>query len=164
MLIRWSELVGGIVFLGLAGLFWSQTMERPVGSEIIAGNPVWFPRLLLVFIALASLGLIAKATLGKAQNEERNAHVRKPAQLALGVVLVGVYLYLLTPVGFLPTSAALVVLLCLMTGYRSAGIIFVFTAIFVPGVWYLFFEGFNIRPPGIGMDDLLSYVGGLING
>ncbi|MDD7973526.1 tripartite tricarboxylate transporter TctB family protein [Roseinatronobacter alkalisoli] len=163
MLKRWSDLTGGIAFLGLGGLFWAQTIEQSVSAGTVANNPVWFPRLLLIIIAIGSLGLIAKAVLAKTSCDGRAALPAKPGQLALGVLLVGLYLLHFTPVGFLPTSAAMIIIFCLMTGYRSVVTVIVFTLIFVPGIWYLFVDGFSIRPPGIGMDNILSYIGGFAN-
>ncbi len=61
-----SDLVGGGVLLGASAVLYAQTVGKGFAHAEIARDPVWYPRLILVLLALASLGLIVRGLAGPA--------------------------------------------------------------------------------------------------
>ena len=55
-----SDLVGGGVLLGASAVLYAQTVGKGFAHAEIARDPVWYPRLILVLLAAASIGLIVR--------------------------------------------------------------------------------------------------------
>ena len=71
-------------------------------------------------------------------------------------IVLAVYFLIFEQVGFIPASIILFPILSWILGYRNIVVISSVSVIFVISIWYLFAEVFSVRPPGIGMDQLIN--------
>jgi len=112
---------------------------------------MWFPRLLLILLAAASAGLIARGFVGAAEPGQPSPVW---SRFALVTALVAAYFFAFDKAGFLIASLVFMPALTVLLGYRRWLVTGLVAVIFVVLVWYCFAELFVIRPPGIGLDDL----------
>lgn len=150
-----SDLISGGVLLGVSALFYAQTVGTGLSHDEIARDPVWYPRLLLILLAAASAGLIARGLFGaKAQPQPQPVWPK----FALVTLLVAAYFLAFDSAGFLIGSLVFMPALTLLLGFRRPLVTALVAVIFVALVWYCFAELFVIRPPGIGLDDLSAWL------
>lgn len=153
-----SIIAGGAV-LGISALLFTQVLSGQFEGVVLARNPMTFPRFLLGLFALGGAGLLARgrfAARTQATVGERVAWLR-----VLGIlVLAAIYLAVFAPLGFIPATLIFMPVGMLALGYRNPLVITLVTIVTVPLLWYAFAEAFSIRPPGIGIDDMLRQIGG----
>lgn len=149
-----SDLIGGGVLLGVSVLLYAQTVGVGFSHTEIARDPVFYPRLLLILLALVSIGLVVRALIGK---EADRPPVPVWSRFLAVALLTAAYFLLFDVVGFLIASLVLMPALTVLLGYRRPLVIVLVTVIFVIAVWYCFAEVFVIRPPGFGLDDLIGW-------
>lgn len=150
-----SDLISGGVLLGASALLYAQTVGTGFSHAEIARDPVWYPRLLLILLALAAAGLVARGLVGPV--DRAGAHPLW-SRFAAVTLLVAIYFLTFDTVGFLVTSLVFVPALSLLLGYRRPLVTGLVTVLFVVLVWYCFAEIFVIRPPGIGLDDISAWL------
>lgn len=150
-----SDLVGGGVLLGASAVLYAQTVGKGFVHDEIARDPVWYPRLLLVLLALASLGLIARGLAGPAVKAGR---VPLWGRLLAVAAVVTAYFLLFDVAGFLFASLVFLPAMTVLLGYRRPLVIGLVTVIFVSLIWYCFAEVFVVRPPGFGLDELFAWL------
>ena len=152
-----SIIAGGAV-LGISALLFTQVLPGQFEGVVLARNPMTFPRFLLGLFALGGAGLLVRGLIGA-----RKGTVGMPVAwlkvLAI-LVLAGIYLALFAPLGFIPATLVFMPVAMLALGYRNPLVIVLVTLVTAPLLWYLFAEAFSIRPPGIGIDDMLRQIGG----
>ncbi|MFT6402456.1 MAG: hypothetical protein ACJA2D_001778 [Pseudohongiellaceae bacterium] len=156
MSIRVPDLIGGIIFLLMSLVFWSQTNDPSFEGLEAARNPVWYPRLLLLLTGMASVVLILRSFTGKGIETPRPNFTR----LCVITILLAVYFFMFEQAGFIPASIVLIPILSWILGYRRIGITLSVSVIFTVVIWYVFAEVFIVRPPGIGIDILLDVARG----
>lgn len=157
MSTRISELVGGVFFMGLSLLFWWQTVGQSDEGVEAALNPIWYPRVLLVLMGITSALLIFRSIKGGSGEEVPLPNFR---QTLIVLTVLIVFFYGFVEVGFLFASIVFIPLFNGILGYRRWGITTAVSLILTSIVWYLFAEVFVVRPPGIGIDELLQIMGG----
>ena len=150
-----SDLVGGGVLLGASAVLYAQTVNKGFVHDEIARDPVWYPRLLLVLLALVSAGLIVRGLAGPVQ---KTGSVPLWGRFLAVAVAVTAYFLLFDVVGFLIASVVFLPAMTVLLGYRRPLVIGLVTVIFVALVWYCFAEIFVIRPPGLGLDELFAWL------
>jgi Tripartite tricarboxylate transporter TctB family len=148
-----SDLIGGAAILAVAGIFFMQTVGTGLDDDEIARNPVWFPRVLIVLLALSGLGLLVRGLL------LADAPAPRPVwpRFALVAAGVGGYFAVFDLVGFLIASLVFLPAIAVLLGYRRYLVTLVVTCLFVAAVWYCFAEIFVVRPPGFGLDELAGW-------
>lgn len=158
---RLINLMGGGVILGLSALFYAQTLSERFATAPLARNPMAFPRLLTILLAVGGLVVIAQALLTRrgALPGDVAVPLNWPRVVLIGA-LAGAYFWAFEPLGFLPATAVFLPLVIVVLGYYRALVIVPVTAVAVVGLWYLFAQVFQIRPPGPGMDELLRLITG----
>ena len=153
---RAPEILLGLILFGLTLLlFWDTLSAAHVEMEA-ALNPVWYPRVLLVLSGIASAGLLLRGVVGPGMTWPHPNYTR----LGQVTAIIAVYFGIFNDVGILLTTFVLIPALALVLGYRRIGLTLVVSALFSIGVWYLFADGFVVRPPGIGVDDLFQMLKG----
>lgn len=145
--------------LGISALLFTQVLPGQFEGVVLARNPMTLPRFLLVLFALGGAGLLVRGFFGARVSGAVGMPVAWLKVLAV-LVLAGLYLTAFAPLGFIPATLIFMPVAMLALGYRNPLVIVLVTAVTVPLLWYLFTEAFSIRPPGIGMDDLLRQIGG----
>ena len=134
--MRNATVVSGILFL----VFWSAllvyTQLSPLAerSGPISYDPLFYPRLLILGGLAISLVVILSG-LGTRQ---------QPVELSLRVLasmaIVGAYLLLLKPLGFVLTSVALIVTLATYSGYRKPAALIAVALLVTAVTWFIFTE------------------------
>ncbi len=150
-----SDLVGGGVLLGASAVLYAQTVGKGFAHAEIARDPVWYPRLILVLLALASLGLIVRGLAGPA---DKGAQAPLWGRFLAVAAAVTAYFLLFDVAGFLLASLVFLPAMTVLLGYRRPLVIGLVAVIFVGLVWYCFAEIFVIRPPGFGLDELFAWL------
>ena len=158
---RLINLMGGGAILGLSALFHAQTLSERFATAPLARNPMAFPRLLTLLLALGGTVLIVQALFARrgALPDAAVAQVHWPRAVLI-TAMAGAYFWAFEIVGFLPATLVFLPLVIVMQGYHRALVILPVTAVTLVGLWYLFARVFQIRPPGPGMDDLLRMLAG----
>lgn len=158
---RLINLMGGGAILGLSALFYAQTMGERFTDTPLARNPMAFPRLLTMLLAVGGLVVIAQAVLTRrgAMPGDVAVPINWPRVVLIGA-LAAAYFWAFEPLGFLPATAVFLPVVIVVLGYRRAMVIVPVAAVTLVGLWYLFAQVFQIRPPGPGMDELLRMVTG----
>lgn len=158
---RLINLLGGGAILGLSVLFYVQTMVERFAETPLARNPMAFPRLLVLLLAIGGLVVIAQAVLTRrgALPGDVAVPLNWPRVLLIGA-LAAAYFWVFEPFGFLPATAVFLPVVIVVLGYRRALVIVLVTVVALVGLWYLFARVFQIRPPGPGMDELLRLITG----
>lgn len=158
---RLINLLGGGAILGLSVLFYVQTMGERFAETPLARNPMAFPRLLVLLLAIGGLVVIAQAVLTRrgALPGDVAVPLNWPRVLLIGA-LAAAYFWVFEPFGFLPATAVFLPAVIVVLGYRRALVIVPVTVVALVGLWYLFARVFQIRPPGPGMDELLRLITG----
>lgn len=154
-----ESLIAGGAILGISAILFTQVLPGQFEGVALARNPMTFPRfLLLIFAAGGAVlfirGLLVSGTAPKAAQPV--AWLRTSAV----IVLVGLYYAAFAPFGFIVTTTVFLPAMMLVLGYRNALVIVTVTVLCVAGLWYAFAEGFSIRPPGLGIDDMLRALRG----
>ena len=152
---RVSEIVGGGVILAGAIVLYGQTIGTGFVRDEIARDPVWFPRLLLILLALASVGLVVR---GFTQAPSGPAERPLWGRFFAVAVLLTAYFLLFETAGYLFASLVFLPALTVLLGYRKPLVIIPVTIIFVVAVWYVFADVFIVRPPGLGVDDIIGWL------
>ena len=150
-----SDLVGGGVLLGASAVLYAQTVGKGFAHAEIARDPVWYPRLILVLLAAASIGLIVRGLAGRADNGGSTPVWGRFLAVAAAVTA---YFLLFDVAGFLLASLVFLPAMTVLLGYRRPLVIGLVAVIFVALVWYCFAEIFVIRPPGFGLDELFAWL------
>ncbi|WP_286173942.1 tripartite tricarboxylate transporter TctB family protein [Rhodobacter sp. NTK016B] len=153
-----ESIIGGVAVLGLSALLYSQVMPGQFDGVALARNPMTVPRFLLALFALGGAYLLVRGLVSRAGTTWPAVAWRKVLAIA---VLAAAYFWAFDPIGFIPATLVLLPLAFLSLGYRNPLVIAAVTLITAPLLWYVFAEGFSIRPPGFGMDDLLRALGGM---
>ncbi|WP_252108883.1 MULTISPECIES: tripartite tricarboxylate transporter TctB family protein [unclassified Halomonas] len=151
MKARLLDITYGAVFLAGAGyLFWISTVTG-TGASRISSDPMWYPKLLLVLLAICSGALMLREAL-------KRGHRRVPSLDFEPVLIVlatsGVYLALFQKAGFVPASLVLIPLTSWLLGFRRPLVLTMVSIGFVACVWYGFHYLINITPPGPGLPTL----------
>ncbi|MEM8855667.1 MAG: tripartite tricarboxylate transporter TctB family protein [Pseudomonadota bacterium] len=154
-----ENVIAGTAVLGLAAVMASQVLPGQFDGVALARNPMTFPRFLLLLFAAGGLALLLKGLFAGRPGARPWTSMRWWRVLAL-LVLVSVYLAVFADVGFLMATAVFLPVVMVMLGYRNILVIALVTAVVVPGLWYVFAEAFSIRPPGIGLDDIIRSIKG----
>lgn len=144
--------------LGISALLLTQVLPGQYEGVALARNPMTFPRFLLLIFALGGAALLLHGLLGGRPRESAMASVAWRRVLAV-LVLTGIYLSAFAPAGFIPSTAVFLPATMVTLGYRRPLVISAVTFVSVVGLWYAFAEGFSIRPPGIGFDDMMRALG-----
>ena len=149
-----ADMVAGVALLALAAVLYLDTVGTGFGRDEIARDPVWFPRVLIVLLALAAAGLLAR---GLALAGEPAARPRW-RRLGAAAAAVGGYFLVFDLAGFLISSLVFLPAMAVLLGYRRPVATALVTIFFVAGVWYCFADLFVVRPPGIGIDDIAGWL------
>ncbi|KPQ07088.1 MAG: Tripartite tricarboxylate transporter TctB family [Rhodobacteraceae bacterium HLUCCA12] len=158
---RVINLIAGGAILGLSALFYAQTLGDRFADTPLSRNPMAFPRLLVLLMALGGAVVIAQALLTRrgALPGEAVPALNWP-RAALITALAAAYFWVFEPFGFLIATGLFLPLAVVALGYRRLLVIVPVTLVVLVGLWYLFAQVFQIRPPGPGMDDLLRLMTG----
>lgn len=151
-----ESIIGGLAVLGLSAILFTQLMPGQFEGVPLARNPMTFPRFLLALFAIGGAFLVVRGLVSRAGSTWTKVAWGKVLGI---VVLAAAYFWAFQPVGFVPATLVLLPLSFLALGYRNAKVIALVPLITVPLLWYVFAEGFSIRPPGFGMDDLWRLLG-----
>lgn len=153
-----ESIVAGAAVLGVSALLFTQVMPGQFEGVPLARNPMTVPRFLLSLFALGGVALLARGVLAARALPGMAGDVPPPdrawAKVALTAGLACVYLMAFADAGFLPATVVFLPAVMLVLGYRNGLVIVATTVLSATVLWYLFAEGFSIRPPGIGFDDL----------
>jgi hypothetical protein len=155
---RESLIAGGAV-LGISALLFTQVLPGQFEGVALARNPMTFPRFLLLLFAAGGAALFLRGLLTSGADTPDAPPVAWRRTLAV-VVLAGLYFAAFAPIGFIATTLVFLPAMMLVLGYRNALMIVAVTLLCTVGLWYAFAEGFSIRPPGIGIDDMLRALRG----
>jgi len=144
MKLSWTTVIGGAFFLTTAAFFFHTFDPAYNVSAVTAGKgPVFFPRILLVLMALFSLGVIWQGT-----REAFQPIARAQFYHALGAIaLTGIYIFAITWAGFLISSVVFIFALPWVLNYRNLKVIAAITAVYPVATWYLFEKVFKIILP-----------------
>ncbi|WP_371056781.1 tripartite tricarboxylate transporter TctB family protein [Rhodosalinus sp. K401] len=154
-----ESLVGGGAVLGISALLFTQVLPGQFSGVELARNPMTFPRFLLLLFAMGGAALALRGLFCGAQDRSEVPRVAWGRVFAI-LVLASCYFGAFAPVGFIPATLLFLPLSILVLGYRKPTVIAAVTLVAVVGLWYAFAEIFSIRPPGIGMEELLRMWGG----
>jgi len=152
---RLPDLIGGAVFLGAAAVLFAQTRGTGPVRDEIARDPFWYPRVLLVLVAVAAIALVVRALLRRRDRETASAEDPVWRRLAVAVAVVAAYFAAFEPAGYLVASLVAFPVFAFALGYRRVLVSAFVSLFFVVSVWFLFADVFVVRPPGLGIDDLL---------
>lgn len=152
-----ESLVAGGAVLGISALLFTQMLPGQFSGVELARNPMTFPRFLLVLFALGGVGMVLRGLFQKRISKSLKGIAW--GRLLTVLILAGLYLAVFAPFGFIPATLIFLPATILALGYRRMVVIFLVTLITVVGLWYAFAEIFSIRPPGVGMDDILRAIG-----
>lgn len=145
-----SALVATATLAASVFLLWHTFDPSYETSFASAGRgPVFFPRILLVIIALLSAAVMAQSLLRGQLAEDGSTPFewRQALSVALAAAVTGLYLYLIYVVGYLLASIAFSFVLPLVFGYRRWIAIAVFAAVYATVTWYVFEVIFHIVLP-----------------
>lgn len=158
---RLVNLMGGGAILCLSVLFHAQTLNERFAAAPLARNPMAFPRLLTLLLALGGAALIVQALFVRrgAPPEDMVARVNWPRAVLIAA-MAGAYFWAFEIVGFLPATLVFLPLVIVVQGYHRVLVILPVTAVTLVGLWYLFARVFQMRPPGPGMEELLRMLAG----
>lgn len=155
----YSDLRSGIVLVVLCIFFWFVLIPR----QIILRGPAqavgadFFPRLMVIIIAICGLVLAGKSALGIYKHKERFQKERAEGLLktnyaaylphVMFIAAAFVYLWIMPHVGFVIASI-LFLLFCLWR-FGSQGIVknLLIAFIYVPIIFFIFNEFFRVRFP-----------------
>ena len=154
-----ESLIAGGAILGISALIFTQVLPGQFEGVALARNPMTFPRFLLAIFAVGGAILFLRGLLSSAVPRQ-DPPVVAWRRTAAVVVLAGAYYGLFAIVGFIPATTVFLPAAILVLGYRNLVVIIVVTLVCVVGLWYIFAEGFSIRPPGIGIDDMVRALRG----
>lgn len=140
-----KDVLGGLLFIGLAVVFWWQSQKLNLGSSVRMG-PGYFPMLLSSLLGI--IGLLVLASGLRVQGEmPRGFSWRGLGVLTAAIVFFGIAL---EPLGFAPALAVTVFVTSLAShGFRPV------TAVVIAGVmtlfgWAVFIIGLGLPLPLIG--------------
>ncbi|MBF9033873.1 hypothetical protein HKCCE2091_06445 [Rhodobacterales bacterium HKCCE2091] len=154
-----ENLIAGGAVLGISALLFSQALPGQFAGVELARNPMTFPRFLLVIFAAGGAVLLIQGLVGRRAAGSAGPGLAWRRVLAV-LVLAGVYLAAFAPAGFIPATLVFLPAVIVTLGYRNPLVIAAVTLLTVAGLWYAFAELFSIRPPGIGIDDMIRAIGG----
>ncbi len=134
-----KDFYSGLVLAVLAGWMLSESQKiRRLRFDVL--DNAFFPTLAAVLLLIFSVGLIVQALLGK----EKSAPIKfkKPFRIALFIVSCIVYVLLMEPIGFLPSSVLFVFASCLIISWPPKIKTIVYSGIFAVATswvtWYIF--------------------------
>lgn len=140
-----TDLIFGLLMLGLAGALWLET-SRPQYEGIEALNngfpPSFYPRILLSIWAVLAGVIILKALAATGRGPRLRI-----GRLACAVLAVVGYVWALDEVGFLLASYAFTLIFMLVQGYRNARVVAAITVIFPTAAWWLMTGPMRISLP-----------------
>ena len=159
---RLINLIAGGALLGLSALFFAQTLSERFATAPLARNPMAFPRLLTLLLALGGAVLVVQALLARreAKAGQAVAQVNWPRAVLIAA-MAGAYFWAFESMGFLLATLVFLPLVIVAQGYRRMLVILPVTGVTLVALWYLFARVFRIRPPGPGLDDLLRLLAGV---
>jgi hypothetical protein len=149
-----ETLVAGGAVLGISALIYSQVLPGQFAGVELARNPMTFPRFLLALFALGGVFLVIRGFF-RAPRDRDDMPVVAWQRVLLVLLLATAYFAAFAPLGFIPTTLIFLPTSMLLLGYRRPMVIAFVTIIAVIALWYAFTEAFSIRPPGIGIDNVL---------
>ena len=155
-----ESLIAGGAILGISVLLFTQVLPGQFEGVELARNPMTVPRFLLLIFAAGGAALFIRGLLVPSAAAHDDAPPVAWRRTLAVVVLAGVYFATFAPLGFIPTTLIFLPATMLVLGYRNALVIVSVTLLCVVGLWYAFAEGFSIRPPGVGIDDMLRALRG----
>lgn len=151
MKTRLLDVAYGAVFCASACyLFWV-SVATGVGASRISSDPMWYPKVLLVLLAISSGYLMLRGALSRDTTRAKTLEWR-PTLIVLAAS--GMYLALFERVGLVPTSLVLIPLMSWLLGFRRPIVIAVIALGFTCAVWYGFYYLINITPPGPALPTL----------
>ncbi|GKY86832.1 hypothetical protein STA1M1_07010 [Sinisalibacter aestuarii] len=142
------DILYGLGALGIAGFFFWETIGAVPPETSVADDPYWYPRLLLILMAVLALAMIARAVF--AATDEIVIGPRWPALLAV-VIIVGGYAALFTWTGFAISTLIFFPIFAYGLGYRRIVPLAIASPLVVAVTWYAFHYGLGMTPPGIGL-------------
>ncbi|MEY8827325.1 tripartite tricarboxylate transporter TctB family protein [Sedimentitalea sp. XS_ASV28] len=152
--LRLENIIAGGAVLGISAILFTQLLPGQFEGVELARNPMTFPRFLLLIFALGGTFLVLSGLFGSRGPCTAKQPVAWGRVLALFIV-TAIYLFAYAPIGFIPVTLVFLPVTILTLGYRRPLVIAIVTLVTVFGLWYVFAEGFSVRPPGIGIDDML---------
>lgn len=122
----------------------------------VASNPFWYPKLLLVLMAVCAMWMLIRAVL-----ERRGASpiTVQWGALAGCVLITGAFLYGYDSIGFIPSAIPLVLALSWWLGFRKPVWLVIIAVLFTVGAWYCFADLLNRAPPGPALPSFTALFG-----
>lgn len=154
-----ESLIAGGAILGISALLFTQVLPGQFEGVALARNPMTFPRFLLLIFTIGGAALFVRGLLVPGTAPKAAQPVAWLRTLAV-ISLAGLYFAVFAPLGFIVTTTVFLPTMMLVLGYRNPLVIVMVTILCVVGLWYAFAEGFSIRPPGPGIDDMIRALRG----
>lgn len=151
MKTRLLDMAYGAVFCASAFyLFWVSVVTG-TGASRISSDPMWYPQVLLVLLAICSGYLVLR---GAVSRDTMRAKALEWWPTLIVLTASGIFLALFERVGLVPTSLVLVPVMSWLLGFRRPVVLAVIAIGFTGAVWYGFYYLINITPPGPGLPTL----------
>ena len=137
---------GGAAFLLFWLGLWAYAARNPMSGQggPVSYDPMFFPLLLIWLGCLLSLIVLAMGLFKPPAPADADQSWR-PAGAA--ILIIGAYLLLLKPLGFVIASIAMVALLALVLGYRRPLVLALVAVGTTAVVWVLFTQGLRAPLP-----------------
>jgi len=142
------DIVYGLGLLGIAGFFYWTTIGSVRPGTSIANDPYWYPRLVLILMAILAVTMIARAVFA-ASNEV--VHGPRWPALAAAILFVGGYAILFTWTGFAINTLIFFPIFAYGLGYRRIVPLLIASPLVTAITWYAFHYGLGMTPPGPGL-------------
>lgn len=151
MKTRLLDMTYGAVFCASASyLFWV-SIATGTGASRISSDPMWYPQVLLVLLAICSGFLVLRGVLSRDTTRARALECWPPL---IVMTASAIYLVLFERVGLVPTSMVLIPVVSWLLGFRRPVVLAAIAIGFTCAVWYGFYYLINITPPGPALPTL----------
>src|SRR5690625_73743 len=118
------------------------------GESLGSFGPSFFPKLVLITLAILSLSLLIKGIVSlKTDKTKINFNVKKIIRVVIYIILLIIYINLFLITGFINSTILFLILYLFLFGFRYL-LIIIIISIITPILLYYFFTGlFNIPLP-----------------
>lgn len=149
---QYQDVIAGVAFLILSVAYYSGSFFETSSLMKAEYGPDFMPKVYAVLMGILSIALIVtgiqKAKKVSPSEEECVFDMRSAVTVALSLIFIGVYIFLIEVVGFLIASALyLFTQAWLLSQKKNYGLLILFSVIGAVAVYLLFAKGIGLTLP-----------------